>query len=1215
MNKLSTSCLAAPIKKCVLQNTPSVKWIQNGEALSVSSEFILQNVSEDTDLICIADNELGQDERKIHLIDESKDLTCKAEIDERLISSSLLHYKWYLNGSLLENDGKDHFRIDSASDGDISGNYTCVIETPVEDVKVEYNVLVVSAPVIDSQFSKTLKVLKKSPYPSVQCSAHGDPEPRVSWIWSVDDKEVIVNESTLLSLNTSLAIDSTIFTCQAESVHGLTQRNFTLRAFEPTFVLQNDTTISVNASGKVILKCESAVDPRLESSSSITWLKDNKPLQHFITKDDEVLIPYLHLDHGGMYSCLTRTPLEINVKRVTEGSDVSITCNASGVPHPSIHWKKDADNIKVSDGENLIIRHIGVEDTGHYSCLAVNEYGSKQESLSIEVYNKTTVAVDKETLISETSDLVVLECPVRLDKRLNIVSITWYKDGLNESISNETKLVIRNATKEDQGTYICRGPSFLSTEEDIRTLEGTNVTVNCQANGLPIPKISWTNNGVQILKGDDRRTVSPLGDLTIHYVSLNDQGNYTCTATNIYGSISTQSTIEVILRSKMATDFKKVKNVIKNVRENVVLDCDVVYDSRLDREIELLWKKDNLPIRINRSKYIAADNSLKVYNLDISDQGTYECQVNTPFESISSKTALIVSGEPPKIVSEFKKVMLDEGEDLRLECLVRGVPRPTLVWYFQDAPLTNAYVHEIATASKVFRESRVIVKNVTKANDGVYQCRADNDYGTGVAKFSRVNVLRRTRATISESGEISIHAGTNLKIPCNIEKDQMNQITNIQWVKPFKVGAKDRIDFGVDGSLTNSFCDCFCERECSFHYIFYGNGIPKPIISWNFNKTDTKIDNNAEFKILNAIASDSGSYECVAKNQYGETRKIIFVRVIQVPPVDEEVAVDDGEPADLYCIKPNNYVHIQWRDPKEQNISDYDSETGVLHFKSVNQENIGEYSCIISLNNGRSRAIKRHLRIKPEIIMKCNVLPGIGAKRLWKHNENIIIPGGNREVSNRGGLLTIEDIRQDEDSGKYVCIAIADFGKDTIEYTVHVDPIPVSKKEVSCTESHSNPIFLFDVIRTGNESVLIRWEFPDLFNTSCYEALFLTWWTDEKDSPFSEEDFQLIQSPARGIDDFMQNLAPQWPEPEPPAKLGGDEDDESAAFIKIQQPSQNNMQQSNNSQAHHHHHHNRHPSQNNSISSSWSSLFNMPIDPATVRMNANNKSRFSGFVT
>ncbi|XP_040574536.1 hemicentin-1-like [Lepeophtheirus salmonis] len=602
-------------KEVCTANTPSVKWIQNGEALSVSSEFILQNVSEDTDLICIADNELGQDERKIHLIvvspsvgpetqkiniyqDESKDLTCKAEIDERLISSSLLHYKWYLNGSLLENYGKDHFRIDSASDGDISGNYTCVIETPVEDVKVEYNVLVVSAPVIDSQFSKTLKVLKKSPYPSVQCSAHGDPEPRVSWIWSVDDKEVIVNESTLLSLNTSLAIDSTIFTCQAESVHGLTQRNFTLRAFEPTFVLQNDTTISVNASGKVILKCESAVDPRLESSSSITWLKDNKPLQHFITKDDEVLIPYLHLDHGGMYSCLTRTPLEsvlvvqklvvlvetpviklpVNVKRVTEGSDVSITCNASGVPHPSIHWKKDADNIKVSDGENLIIRHIGVGDTGHYSCLAVNEYGSKQESLSIEVYNKTTVAVDKETLISETSDLVVLECPVRLDKRLNIVSITWYKDGLNESISNETKLVIRNATKEDQGTYICRvetpvdvvnqtlrltvlseGPSFLSTEEDIRTLEGTNVTVNCQANGLPIPKISWTNNGVQILKGDDRRTVSPLGDLTIHYVSLNDQGNYTCTATNIYGSISTQSTIEVILRSKMATDFKKVK--------------------------------------------------------------------------------------------------------------------------------------------------------------------------------------------------------------------------------------------------------------------------------------------------------------------------------------------------------------------------------------------------------------------------------------------------------------------------------------------------------------------------------------------------------------------------------------------------------------------------------------------------------------------------------
>ncbi|QQP49462.1 Hemicentin1like, partial [Caligus rogercresseyi] len=809
-----------------------------------------------------------------------------------------------------------------------------------------------------------------------------------------------------------------------------------------------------------------------------------QPLEHFLTPDREgVFIPYLHMDHGGTYSCIRKTPLETfvsnqslsvlveapsielsgNVRKVTVGSSLNLECLTQGIPAPSIQWKK---------GDHK-------SQSGSYSCYAVNEYGSKTESLSIEVYNKTRVSLDKETLISETSDHVILDCPVTIDSRLNITSIAWYKEkNMAEPISFEKELVFRNATQKDQGTYICRvstpvdavnqtlrltvlseGPSFLSTEEDVRTLEGSNVTVACQANGLPIPKVSWSRKGLPLTSEDGHISISPLGDLSIYFVSLNDQGNYTCSASNIYGSISTHSTIEVIQRSKMATDFKKVKNVIRNVRENVVLECDVVYDSRLDEEVELLWKKDDVPIRINRSKYIAAEKSLKIYNLDISDEGTYECLIKTPFESISSKTALIVSGEPPKIVSEFKKVMLYEGEDLRLECLVRGVPRPSLVWHFQDAPLTNAYVHEIATASKVFRESRVIVKNITKEHDGVYQCRADNDYGTGVAKFSRVNVLSRTKATISESGEISVHAGSNLKIPCAITTDQLNQITNIQWVKPFKVGAKDRVDFGIDGSLSIQdvqkrhsgeyrclvttildnanvtvnvtvnvnapFISSFPEEEI---FIFQGeslalfcraNGIPKPTISWNFNQTSTKAQE--EFKILNAISSDSGVYECLARNQYGETRRKSLLRVVQLPFLEEEISVDEGATAELHCIPPRPHVNIHWVGPKSAlNGSQlmHDPDTGVFSLESVDLNSVGEYSCVISLENGRSRTLNRHLRIKPEIIMsrnnthvevlegknltlECNVLPGIGAKRLWKHNENIIIPGGNREVSNR----------------------------------------------------------------------------------------------------------------------------------------------------------------------------------------------------------------------
>ena len=75
------------------------------------------------------------------------------------------------------------------------------------------------------------------------------------------------------------------------------------------------------------------------------------------------------------------------------------------------------------------------------------------------------------------------------------------------------------------------------------------------------------------------------------------------------------------------------------------------------------------------------DWSLKMSNLTLSDNGVYTCEVATPFETITSQIAVRVSGEPPRILSDFKKIVVYEGESLEIRCLVRGVPRPTLTWY------------------------------------------------------------------------------------------------------------------------------------------------------------------------------------------------------------------------------------------------------------------------------------------------------------------------------------------------------------------------------------------------------------------------------------------------------------------------------------------------------------------------------------------------------
>jgi hypothetical protein len=83
-------------------------------------------------------------------------------------------------------------------------------------------------------------------------------------------------------------------------------------------------------------------------------------------------------------------------------------------------------------------------------------------------------------------------------------------------------------------------------------------------------------------------------------------------------------------------------------------------------------------------------------------------------------------------------------------------------------------------------------------------------YGSGVAKFAKVNVIGRTSVRIGAGGsdvekEIVVHAGEKLKIPCRVDNDPANRIMNITWDKDgkaIKVTSEDRIDFGMDGSIT-----------------------------------------------------------------------------------------------------------------------------------------------------------------------------------------------------------------------------------------------------------------------------------------------------------------------------------------------------------------------------------------------------------------------------
>jgi hypothetical protein len=90
----------------------------------------------------------------------------------------------------------------------------------------------------------------------------------------------------------------------------------------------------------------------------------------------------------------------------------------------------------------------------------------------------------------------------------------------------------------------------LKAGDDVTAIAGTEVTIQCLASGVPDPEVTWYYNGEVCPKS----YLSFYGyGVSFHNKAIlsSDSGNYTCVASNAFGSVSVTSSLHVIGRFMM----------------------------------------------------------------------------------------------------------------------------------------------------------------------------------------------------------------------------------------------------------------------------------------------------------------------------------------------------------------------------------------------------------------------------------------------------------------------------------------------------------------------------------------------------------------------------------------------------------------------------------------------------------------------------------------
>ncbi|XP_039392167.1 neurofascin isoform X8 [Mauremys reevesii] len=406
---------------------------------------------------------------------------------------------------------------------------------------------------------------------------------------------------------------------------------------------------------------------------------------------------------------------------VLRGVDLLLECIASGVPAPDIMWYKKGgelptDKTKLENfNKALRITNVSEEDSGEYFCLASNKMGSIRHTISVRVKAAPYWLDEPQNLILAPGEDGRLVCRANGNPK---PTIQWLVNGEpieaappnpSREVAGDT-IVFRDTQIGSSAVYQCNAsnehgyllanafvsvldvpPRILAPRNQlIKVIQYNRTRLDCPFFGSPIPTLRWFKNGQGSALDGENYQRHENGSLEINMARKEDQGIYTCVATNILGKAENQVRLEIKDPTRIV---RGPEDLIVKRGSMVRLDCRIKHDSTL--KLMVTWLKDDTPLYIgNRMK--KEDDGLIIYGIAEKDQGDYTCVASTELDKDSAKaflTVLAVVSAPTNRMTALPKERPERPRDLELTDLAERSVR--LTWIPGDdnnSPITDYVV-------------------------------------------------------------------------------------------------------------------------------------------------------------------------------------------------------------------------------------------------------------------------------------------------------------------------------------------------------------------------------------------------------------------------------------------------------------------------------------------------------------------------------------------